>query len=51
MDTIRLGLTELEVTRIAFGTWQIGGEWGSFDQRQAVAAIRHAHDVPAVIRS
>ena len=28
METIRLGMTELEVTRIAFGTWQIGGEWG-----------------------
>ena len=38
-------MTELEVTRIAFGTWQIGGEWGSFDQRQAVAAIRHARDL------
>jgi aryl-alcohol dehydrogenase-like predicted oxidoreductase len=45
MDTIRLGMTELEVTRIAFGTWQIGGEWGSFDQRQAVAAIRHGRDL------
>jgi aryl-alcohol dehydrogenase-like predicted oxidoreductase len=45
MDTARLGMTELEVTRIAFGTWQIGGDWGSFDQRQAVAAIRHARDL------
>ena len=45
MDTVRLGMTELEVTRIAFGTWQIGGDWGSFDQRQAVAAIRHARDL------
>jgi aryl-alcohol dehydrogenase-like predicted oxidoreductase len=45
MDTIRFGMTELEVTRIAFGTWQIGGDWGSFDQGQAVAAIRHARDL------
>jgi aryl-alcohol dehydrogenase-like predicted oxidoreductase len=45
MDIIRLGMTELEVTRIAFGTWQIGGEWGSFDRHQAVAAIRHARDL------
>jgi len=31
MDTIRLGMTGLEVTPIAFGTWQLGGEWGAFE--------------------
>src|SRR5918995_1286066 len=45
MDTTRLGMTELEVSRIAFGTWQIGGEWGEFDRDEAIAAIRHARDV------
>src|SRR4051812_35187171 len=42
METTRLGLTDLQVSRIAFGTWQLGGEWGSFDEREAIAAIRHA---------
>jgi aryl-alcohol dehydrogenase-like predicted oxidoreductase len=45
VDTTRLGMTELEVSRIAFGTWQIGGEWGEFDEREVVAAIRHARDL------
>ena len=45
MNTTRLGTTELQVSPIAFGTWQIGGEWGEFDRREAVAAIRHARDL------
>jgi aryl-alcohol dehydrogenase-like predicted oxidoreductase len=45
METTRLGMTELEVSRIAFGTWQIGGEWGEFDRGEAIAAIRHARDL------
>jgi aryl-alcohol dehydrogenase-like predicted oxidoreductase len=35
-------MTELQVFPIAFGTWQLGGEWGTFDEREAIAAIRHA---------
>jgi hypothetical protein len=35
----------LEVSRIAFGTWQLGGEWGSVDADEAKAAIRHAIDL------
>jgi aryl-alcohol dehydrogenase-like predicted oxidoreductase len=42
MQTTRLGLSDLQVSRIAFGTWQLGGEWGDFDERDAIAAIRHA---------
>jgi aryl-alcohol dehydrogenase-like predicted oxidoreductase len=45
MDKIRLGVTGLEVTPIALGTWQLGGEWGDFDQREAVGAIRRARDL------
>lgn len=45
METARLGMTELRVSRIAFGTWQIGGEWGEFDRGEAIAAIRHARDL------
>jgi aryl-alcohol dehydrogenase-like predicted oxidoreductase len=39
---VRLGRSELVVSPIAFGTWQLGGEWGRFDEERAVEAIRHA---------
>ncbi|MHA6803899.1 aldo/keto reductase [Salinifilum ghardaiensis] len=45
MRTITLGRTGLEVSRIAFGTWQLGGEWGSFDEDGAITAIRHAREL------
>ena len=45
MRTITVGRTGLEVSRIAFGTWQLGGEWGSFDEEAAIAAIRRARDL------
>ena len=38
-------MTGLEVSPIAFGTWQLGGEWGEFDEQQAVAAIRQAREL------
>lgn len=40
----RLGRTEMNVSRIAFGTWQLGGDWGATDEEAAIAAIRHAYD-------
>jgi aryl-alcohol dehydrogenase-like predicted oxidoreductase len=43
--TVRLGVTELEVSPIAFGTWQLGGEWGQFDEDDAIAAIRQAREL------
>src|SRR5215210_3486681 len=45
MDKIRLGITGLEVTPLVFGTWQLGGEWGDFDEREATAAIRRAREL------
>ena len=42
---VRLGMTDLEVAPIAFGTWQLGGEWGEFDHDEANAAIRQARDL------
>jgi aryl-alcohol dehydrogenase-like predicted oxidoreductase len=45
MKTVTLGKTGLHVSRIAFGTWQLGGEWGAFDEQQAVAAIRQAREL------
>jgi aryl-alcohol dehydrogenase-like predicted oxidoreductase len=40
----RLGRSGLEVSRIAFGTWQLGGDWGATDEDAAVNAIRHAYE-------
>ena len=42
MDAVTLGMTGLSVSPIAFGTWQLGGEWGSFSERSAINAIRDA---------
>jgi aryl-alcohol dehydrogenase-like predicted oxidoreductase len=38
-------MTGLQVSPIAFGTWQLGGEWGDFDESEAIAAIRHAREL------
>ncbi|HEU4865270.1 MAG TPA: aldo/keto reductase, partial [Actinomycetota bacterium] len=45
MNTVTLGMTRLEVSRIALGTWQLGGEWGAFDEREAITAIRSAREL------
>lgn len=45
MQTTTLGRTGLQVSRIVFGTWQVSGEWGSYDAEEAQQAIRHAHDL------
>lgn len=45
MRTTTLGRSGLQVSRIAFGTWQLGGDWGSFDEDTAAEAIRHARDL------
>jgi aryl-alcohol dehydrogenase-like predicted oxidoreductase len=42
MQYTRLGQTEMRVSRICFGTWQAGGEWGEIDTQQAKAAVRRA---------
>src|SRR3984893_6718546 len=44
MEKTRLGRSNLQVSRIAFGTWQLGGDWGATDEAAAIAAIRHAAD-------
>jgi aryl-alcohol dehydrogenase-like predicted oxidoreductase len=40
----RLGRSGLNVLRVAFGTWQLGGDWGRTDEEQAISAIRAAAD-------
>jgi aryl-alcohol dehydrogenase-like predicted oxidoreductase len=42
MEQIRLGQTELQVSRIAFGTWAYGGDWGAADVDEAKASIHRA---------
>jgi len=45
MKRITLGRSELEVTPIAYGTWQFGGDWGDVDESAAIGAIRQALDL------
>ncbi len=44
MKKVRLGRSGLEVSPIAFGTWQLGGDWGATDERAAIDAMRRAAD-------
>lgn len=45
MRTTTLGKTGMHVSRIAFGSWQFGGEYGSFDEHEAKEAIRQAREL------
>ncbi len=42
----RLGRTDMDITRVGFGAWAIGGDWiygwGAQDDDASIAAIRHA---------
>ena len=47
LKTTQLGDTGLEITRVGFGAWAIGGGgwefgWGPQDDEQSIAAIQHA---------
>ena len=42
MRYVKLGRSELSVSAVAFGTWQLGGDWGATDEDRAIAAIRRA---------
>jgi aryl-alcohol dehydrogenase-like predicted oxidoreductase len=45
MQTVTLGATGLEVTPLAYGTWQFGGDWGPVDERAAIEAIQYARSL------
>jgi aryl-alcohol dehydrogenase-like predicted oxidoreductase len=45
MKTTILGRSGLQVSRIAFGAWQLGGDWGRFDEAVAITAIRRAREL------
>jgi aryl-alcohol dehydrogenase-like predicted oxidoreductase len=42
VNTVTLGISGLQVSPIAFGTWQLSGDWGQFDEREAIDAIQYA---------
>src|SRR5262245_16417643 len=47
LPTLPLGRTDMQITRVGFGAWAIGGHdwavgWGRQDDRESIAAIRHA---------
>lgn len=46
MKTLKLGNSDLDITRIGFGAWAIGGDWkfgwGAQDDRDSIAAIHRA---------
>jgi len=49
LPTRRFGRTDMEITRVGFGAWAIGGAgwafgWGSQDDSASISAIRHALD-------
>jgi aryl-alcohol dehydrogenase-like predicted oxidoreductase len=45
MDYVQLGQRGPRVSRIAFGNWSSGGDWGSVDRHAATAATRQALDL------
>ena len=45
MRMTTLGRSGLQVSRIAFGTWSFGGDWGSVDTEGALSAIRYAREL------
>jgi aryl-alcohol dehydrogenase-like predicted oxidoreductase len=43
MESIRLGTSDVETSRVGLGTWAIGGwMWGGTDEAQSIVTIRSA---------
>ena len=40
-----LGSTGLNLSTVSFGTWAIGGSWGTVDEREAMQALNRALDL------
>lgn len=45
MRYTRFGQTDLEVSKVCFGTWQGSGEWGSVEESDLTDTIRRALDL------
>jgi len=42
---VRIGRTDVEVTRLGFGSASIGGLFRAVDDDQAIATVKHAWDL------
>ncbi|MEZ5450014.1 MAG: aldo/keto reductase [Thiolinea sp.] len=40
----KFGRTDWQVSEIAFGTWQIGGDWGAVDDAASIKTLLHAYE-------
>jgi len=40
-----LGLTGMKISEVSFGTWAIGADWGSVDDKDSLAALHKAIDL------
>jgi aryl-alcohol dehydrogenase-like predicted oxidoreductase len=38
------GRTDWQVSEIAFGGWQLGGDWGTVDDAESIRTLHHAYD-------
>ena len=45
MQYVKLGERGPQVSRIAFGNWSAGGDWGQVDRTAAIAVTREALDL------
>jgi len=45
MPRTTLGRSGLSVSRLCFGTWQYGGDWGAQEEKDAFAAIHRAREL------
>jgi len=44
MQYRKLGRTGFEVSSVSFGAWAIGGDWGSVEDKESIAALHKAID-------
>ncbi|MBV9174187.1 MAG: aldo/keto reductase [Chloroflexi bacterium] len=45
MQYRRMGQSDLEVSVIGFGAWEVGGSYGAFDEREFMDAVQRALDL------
>jgi len=45
MEYTQFGRTILQVSKISYGTWQFGGDWGHVEREQWHAGVRNVRHV------